>query len=693
MSLGEDALRASLQPAAARPAAALRSTPVADRLPVYAASTLLALACSYLLGVDVEWDTLDYHLYAGLSALHDRSAQDYFGAGPPAYFNPYAYVPFYLLLSRGLPALVASSVLAVAQSAILWLTFELALCVCPSDNRRVRLACGICAAVLAFLNPILIQQFGSSFADITTAALVLWGWWLLARSAAAPVAWRVAWGGLLLGAAAAFKLTNAVHAVAAVALLVVVPRSLSGRVRCALVYLGAAALGFTIVSAPWAYRLARQFGNPFFPLLNNMFHSPEFTTQPLRLFRFIPESFTDALWRPFAIANPVAQVQVELLAADIRYAVLTLLLLAVGARWLWHRARRRPVQTASADRATNGRLLLALGCALVVDWVLWLRVSGNGRYFLPMACVTAVLIVALLFGQLAERPKVRNYLLAVILAIQSLQVWMGTDYRWAPLPWGGPWFQVSMPQRLATEPNLYLTMGIQSNAFIAPYLAPASGLVNFAGGYALGSQGPGGDHVEALIRRYAPHVRMLITGKRLYSAAEERGPRLSDVDDALERFSLRVDPADCLTISVRGVPPPLEIQVGNAFSLDPPSRDTTHLVSCRVVPADPADIAARRASQRAADVVLDHLEDSCPALFQPRRLQTEHVGSRWQREYFNTDLAAWVSHGEVKFRDLASPDDLIRLGAASDWARAPLRLACGRRDHHYYARVLGPERP
>ncbi|MGB6603110.1 MAG: hypothetical protein WA747_14415 [Steroidobacteraceae bacterium] len=687
MSVGEDVVPPPLQRAAA-PSTAVHRAQVAHRLAVYAACTVLALACSYLLGVDVEWDTLDYHLYAGLSALHDRSAQDYFGAGPPAYFNPYAYVPFYLLVSSGLPALVASSVLAVLQSAILWFTFELALCVCPSDDRHVRLACGICAVVLAFLNPILIQQFGSSFADVTTATLVLSGWLLLARCVAAPAAALVAWGGLLLGAAAAFKLTNAVHTVAAVALLLVLPRSLSGRARYALGYLGAAALGFTIVSAPWAYRLARQFGNPFFPLLNNVFRSPEFTTQPLRLFRFIPESFADALWRPFAIANPAPTVQVEPLAADIRYAVLTLLLLAVGAGWLWRRLRRQSGQTASAGSATNRRVMLALGCGLLVDWILWLRVSGNGRYFLPMACVTAVLIVALLFRELAERPKVRTYVLAAILGVQSLQLWMGTEYRWAPLPWGGPWFQVSMPQRLATEPNLYLTMGIQSNAFIAPYLAPDSGLVNFAGGYPLASQGAGGARVEALIRRYTPHVRMLITGKQLYTAAEERGPRRSDVDDALERFSLRVDPADCLTISVRGVPPPIEIQIGNALSLDPPSRDTTHLVTCRVVPADPADIAARRASQRAADIELDRLEDSCPTLFQPRRPQTEHVGNRWQREYINTDLTAWVSHGELKFRELVSADDLTRVGFASDWARGPLRLACGRRHGHYFAKVV-----
>ena len=45
------------------------------------------------------------------------------------------------------------------------------------------------------------------------------------------------------------------------------------------------------------------FGNPFFPFLNNIFRSPEFTTEPLRHFRFIPSSVAEALWRPFEIGR------------------------------------------------------------------------------------------------------------------------------------------------------------------------------------------------------------------------------------------------------------------------------------------------------------------------------------------------------------------------------------------------------
>jgi hypothetical protein len=691
MSSGEETLPRALP--RLRQFAVIHAAVRTPRSLVYFGCAVLALVCNYALGVDRGWDTLNYHLYAGLSAVTDRFSQDYFAAGPQSYFNPYAYAPFYALVRSGLPALAASSVLAVAHSAVLWLTYELALCAFPKSETRERVLAGVCAVVLAFLNPILIEQIGSSFADISTAALVLCGWCLLARAVHTPRATVVACAGLILGVGSALKLTNAVHAVAALAVLLMVPLPLRGKLRYALQYTGAAALGLAIVAAPWAYRLEQQFGNPVFPLLNGMFHSPEFTSEPLRSYRFVPGGVFEALWRPFAIINPVPMVQEEASAPDLRYAVVLVLLAVALVRW----SRRTPVgaqRPLDADPREDTRVLIALGLGLAVDWALWLAASGNGRYFLPMASVVAVIIVALLFRMFATQPRIRNYALGALFGCQIIQLWLGAEYRWDPLPWGAPWFKVDMPASLATEPTLQLTVGVQSNSFLAAYFASGSGLVNFSGGYALGQRGANGARVTALIRRYAPRVRVLVPGLSLDQDAGERTRNRSQVDDVLERFDLRVDPGDCAIITVHGVPPPIAIQtVGNTHSIERQPRDRTTLVSCLAVPEDPAALhSGVRARQRAAaDLVLDRLEDACPKLFQPRRLLTEHIGSHWQRFYMNTDLIAWVSRGEVRFQDLLRNDGLGYLGRESDWTEGSSRLACGRRDGHYFARVIGSE--
>src|SRR5258706_946798 len=355
------------------------------RLPVFMACTVLAVVTNYLLGKDMASDALSYHIYAGFSAVNNRFAHDYFAAGPQSYFNPYIYVPFYLLIGSGLSSLEISSVLAIAHSVMLWLTYELAVSVCPSGDRRERLKFGLCAIAFALVNPILLQQIGSTFADITTGELVLAGWLLLALAIRTPSAARVIGAGLLCGVATGLKLTNAVHAIAGFAILTMLPLAPWGRIRRGLAYGISLGIGFLVIAAPWSYRLERRFGNPLFPMLNNVFRSPEFTTETGRATCFIPDSFAEALWRPFAMIDPVTMVHEEPRAPDPRYAVMFILIGALLCRWLWRRRAASASQPVMSADAASARTLTALGCGFAVDWVIWLSGSGNSRYFLPMS--------------------------------------------------------------------------------------------------------------------------------------------------------------------------------------------------------------------------------------------------------------------------------------------------------------------
>jgi hypothetical protein len=656
------------------------------RLPVYMACTILALVTNYLLGKDLAWDDLSYHLYAGFSAVHDRSAQDYFPAGPQSYFNPYIYVPLYYLVSSGLSSLEISSVLAIVHSVMLWLTYELAVSVCPYDNRHQRLMFGLCGVAFALINPILLQQTGSTFADITTGELLLAGWLLLALAVRAPSTAKVICAGLLCGIATGFKLTNAVHAISGFVLLVMLPLTLRGRIRQGLAYGISLGLGFVLIAAPWSYRLAQRFGNPVFPLMNHVFRSPEFTTEPLRHLRFIPASVAEALWRPIAMIDPVTMAHEEMRAPDPRYAILVVLIGALFCRWVrQRRAASSDGPVAVADVA-SARTLLAIGCGLSVDWVAWLSGSGNSRYFLPMSSVAAVVLVALLHRLFATRPKVRNYVLAGILGVQGVQLWMGADYRWNEAPWDEHWINVAVPAKLRSESNLYLTIGAQTNSFLALYLAPGSGLINFSGLYTLSPDGANGARIEALVSRYAPNIRMLIRGARLYRNDERRSPNRVQIDDALRPFGLRVDESDCATIAVHGLTPDLEFTIATSQPAVPQVRDTTYLVSCHVVP-DKSEYSALLPARRDIDLALDHMEDACPALFQPRRPRTEYIGDGGLRRYGNTDLTAWVGHGFVKFVQASVGGGAAYLGREKDWTKATMPAQCGRRNGKYFVNL------
>jgi hypothetical protein len=301
-----------------------------------------------------------------------------------------------------------------------------------------------------------------------------------------------------------------------------------------------------------------------------------------------------------------------------------------------------------------------------------------------MSSVAAVVTVALLYRLFATQPKARNYILAGILGVQGVQIWMGTDYRWNQVPWDGHWINISVPAKLKSESSLYLTMGTPTNSFIAPYLAPGAGLINFFGLYTLSPEGATGTHIQSLINRYAPNVRMLIRGDRLYRKDERRTPNREQIDDALRPFSLRVDESDCVAIAVHGLPPDVEVTFGTSQAVAPQSLDTTYLMSCRVIP-DKTDYSAQVPARRDTDLALDHLEDACPALFQPRRPRTEYSGDGGLRRYIGSDLKAWVSNGRVKFWQSTVGGDVVYLGRESDWVKAPIQIVCGRRNGRYFA--------
>lgn len=677
--------------------AALARLVTAPRFLVYSCSILAALLMCYHLGKDMGWDTLDYHIYAGFSALHDRFGQDYFPAGPQSYLNPYIYAPFYLLVTSGLTALQVALILTAVQGVILWLVYELALTVAPPIKPLTRQAVAVCAVALAFANPVLINELGSSFADLLTAEIVVAGWLLLVRSIRTPSAVRIVFAALLLGGASALKLTNALHAVSAALLVLFVPGNWRSRLRYAAVFSLSGVVGFGAVAAPWALRLEERFGNPFFPLLNGIFRAPEYTAGPAISYRFVPVSLLDALWRPFAMIVPRVMIHAEWAAPDMRYALLLLVAALSVLAWAWKRFYGNGVSAGERARDGAARALVALGVAFLFDWSLWLTASGNSRYFIPMGCVAAVLAMVLIFQLCAQRPKLRNYLLIVIFAVQFFQLGFGAEYPGRAAWTGEPWLQVYVPQSLATEPGLYFSVGIQSNSFIAMHLAQGSGFINLEGDYTLGPEGANGRRIQSMIRRYSPHLGVVIPDER-HDPRQSAGIQSAvvTVNDALEPFGLQVDTGHCARIIVRGtitpVTPAYTGEEPPKPRLSPAEAGIGYFNACRVVPETRREPAV--ADEASANISLDHLEDACPTLFQPPRQATFHVGDSthgylWVRRYANTDMTTWVAHGWVHFQRFIDGTKEGTAGRESDWEKGPLLVSCGRGADGYFLRVTG----
>ena len=279
-------------------------------------------------------------------------------------------------------------------------------------------------------------------------------------------------------------------------------------------------------------------------MLNGIFRSPDYSTAPIMDFRFIPPSFVAALWRPFLMIAPLRLVHVEKPAPDLRYALLLVLaVLLLLARWVGPLERRtgsRAGRRIGGEPGTaRARLCVPhqLGHVAAAVWQQPLLHSDGLR-----GCGAGHGLGLPAPDGVAQGVRCA---IAAMLLVQIHQVRAGAAFR-APYPWEGrQWFDVSVPHSLASQPALYFSVGVQSNSFVVPYLPAGSGFINLEGDYVLGPDGANGTHIRKLIARFAPQLRVLDLDSRVGAVHHSDVPHLSDVDDAVEPFGLRVDPGSC----------------------------------------------------------------------------------------------------------------------------------------------------
>ncbi|RYH48712.1 MAG: hypothetical protein EON54_15910 [Alcaligenaceae bacterium] len=360
------------------------------------------------------------------------------------------------------------------------------------------------------------------------------------------------------------------------------------------------------------------------------------------------------------------------MAADLRYAAI----FVIPVVWLATLRRRKPLDTGQKCDGAQPRTLLYLAISLLVAWILWVGISGNSRYALPMACITAVVFTAGAHRVLIGNPVAQRWVVGTVLGIQALFVSAAAEFRWGALPWDGPWIQATVPEELKRKPFLYLSMDAQTQSILFPYLASGSAFVGL--GADVDPIGRFGRRTQELIQAHAPNLRMLALVKALQADGKPVAPAASTFDYALRRLGLRVETNDCTYLQYRGNP-----AVISAPGAPAGPRDQVYVLTCRLVPGDKLDNGEQTGKQL-ADQVLDRVERACAGLLPTQPNSSVRSGSIWRRNY--ADTAAWVNdEGWVRFTDLfRGGGDISGLGSAKEWMDSPPKLKCWRSKGRFY---------
>jgi len=580
---------------------------------VFGLPAILCAAWAVHAGKDVNWDLLNYHYYAPFQLVAGRIEQDFFAASAQSYLNPVGYLPFYLMVAGGWHSVVVSIMLAAAHSLSVGLVYLIARRLFAHLPPREQTEFSVLATALGAASGVYWMMVGGSFLDPLLVPPMLAGMLLLLREGPGA-GQRAALAGALFGIAAALKYSNAVYAVAALPLALAV--------RSGFPYLLGAAAAVAVLAGPWLLLMLREFGNPVFPLFNGWFRSPHALPFNMVNERFVLSDPAELLAFPFRMATLDPRIYAENFAPDLRFAALVLTLPGIALL-----AARRSARALAAARGPGWRVLAFFGAALA----LWLASSANGRYgliVLLLAGVCLARLVELLLPAHAARAT-----LAVLLVVQVGIGIVASPPRWfIAAEWSGRWLPYEVPERAAREPALYLTVEILPMAVVAPFLHPASALINVRGQHSLPTDSP---RLKELLERHRGHVRAL--GRFLeLTDGRPAPPQVKAYDARLLRFGFRVDTADCFTISWRPDDQDPLSRAANWWAGGRKSIEPLSVASCGLtrVQRSSADVEA----ERRASALFDRIEKNCPQLFRGQTAVTEPFGvSGWARIYNGLD--------------------------------------------------------
>jgi hypothetical protein len=677
-----------------------------DRLMSLSVLVLAVLACiawSALEGPSWSWDRAHYHEYAGYQWLYDRLGSGFMPAGPQTMLNPLAHVPRALMGACGWSELAVASMLAAVQALNVWCLWWIA-------RDRIPGAVGpALAAVIALLTPVFLSQLGTSYIDASTGLGILAGVWACRRAGDSDrSAWRwAALGGLAMGAAAGLKLSNALPALVAPILFVGAWHGArvgtrAARIGGALLAFGlGGAIGVAVTLGGWGSQVYRIHGNPIFPIADHVFNpipaahapppapaaAPVAAPGPLARLervamlarasgsRFVPQSFTDALWLPWRMADPTLPMNmayVEWHAPDPRAAIvmsLALVLLLRGALGQPRRAGAPPGPPSAA------RIDLPLWAFVAAWWVVWVHSSANGRYGVSLLMLAAVPIVQAIWV-LVPTGRWRAAAVSSLLVICTAYGVLIQDR--SDIVAGGRWedgaLRANLPASMREAPALHVSLGFFSWSYLLPKMHPQSSIATFAS-LCRGSGCPHGNStalMASVLREWRGQLRLIAP----VDALSDGQPRLSDaarraMDMQLAEFELRIDAQRCDAFEVRP-------NLANAWLAEPTStgetvRPSDWVASCALVEAAGAQAAAAALRDRHA-AVFRTLERACPNELGAPTGVTQWIGEdSWFQLYLERDIRVKIDRSQVSAmrlrrstRMLGSVEALSSPGAVVD---------------------------
>lgn len=481
---------------------------------------------SLLLGMDNNWDLLNYHYYNPYAFLNDRLDVDLAPGQMQTYLNPLLDLPFYYLV-RNLSARAVGFVLGLVHGINLSLMLGIFLIVVRDLAEEWKLILGGLAVILAMFSPMYVAELGTTFNDNLTSLFILGGLILLMLATRSIQAGRrspgfifAALAGLSIGMGIGFKLVAFPYAVGAAAALPFLLRDRTERLKLMLIFGLAGLAGVLITSGFWFWEMWERFRNPIFPFFNNLFPTTStidvkssIRARPLVRLLLFP-----LLMNRYPLL--VAQVKFQ----DIRMFVVFLLTLMSIVVFI---LRKNDRGSAIIHRRFGNFIVVFFW----VSFYTWLFLFPIYRYLLVLDVIVPILLLILVARNF--RPTQTAVQIYMLLAVVILAIFNPPD--WGRLGWNARFFMIE-PASVTIDPeSVVLMLGDAPTGFIVPDLPPTAAYLRVDGNMQLSPGDPLFEQVVDTIRSHDGEIYILYN-------AEDGSTHMPQI---LIKLGLRAAPERC----------------------------------------------------------------------------------------------------------------------------------------------------
>ena len=395
------------------------------------------------------------------------------------------------------------------------------------------------------------------------------------------------------------------------------------------------------------------------------------------MIRFMPDTWWDALLRPFAMADPNGWVYVELLAPDFRFALAILLALLVAGALL-----------VTGTRGLQLRPVVTVFVVLFASFIPWLSTTGNGRYFMPYIILIGPLCVGLIY-LLPSTRSMRSSLAVIALGLQGFALYQNSPWTafgsWEFIAWkDAPYLSLEIPPEEIKGDETFVTLANMTFSAVAPLFPDSVRWVNLS---------PfNGAAVENDTKTYQPVREMLkhATNLRLFHKAQphemaDGGIQPSErAVNALNAFlnphklALAV-PTNCSLIKSASVSS--NTMISTNIQPNESSRLLEHsgFWSCPLIyPVAVPKAVDLTPDESRAKRVFETMEKACPRFFAPGQNLVRKHEAGYARAYASSDSSLILTRDDdlwVKNARALNPE---RIGTAEEVLQPIFSFDCTR---------------